>query len=789
MFKLFNKNNNKPDFVLSSIAEQCIPYACHYDDSTLLTKNGELMQVIKIEGYSKEMSGFQEDADLRNIIRQAILEHVQDKKIALWFHTIRRKRNLDSMNYFAWTFAKDTHQSWAEKNYWREKFINELYITVLYEGEPYDHMSKFFLSFAPKALKEDYLLKMNDNHKKLDLVVSNILNNIKAFGGQKLGVINDHLGFRSEILEFLSKIVSLKGKRVALPIQSIDSIFCRSRVAFGGNVLEIISEQDKRFAAVFTIKEYHDFAAKALDKFLRIASEYVISQTLNFVDSEQAKKSFEQLDYILSVSKDDNLKEYSGLAATLSSDKNGQTDYASQQMSIMIIGESLEELQRSVSSVVRELNKLGIVIVREDLHLALCFWSQLPGNFKFFRRPSFINTRRSASFASLHNTPSGATENIWGNAVTIFRRDNGAPHFFNFHVEGNGHCIAAGPPDIIRQNFVHFLISESSKYDPTVLYIDQFNNSQVILMLLGGRYEYITLSKTSLSLNPLSMKDSQENHGFIKNWLLLLAFPFGKVYSLEQKEKIFTAFDIFVSKIEVKNRNISKLLEFIEDDGIKNSLSLYCKGNKFGALFDNEYDEFGAGSKILGVNVTDLQREENLPCLTPFIAYIMYKYSAMLEKLPSICVINDANILLEDNFFAQYLPQWLDKLTQNNAVAILLYNSKNKITSNIASNNQKIATYFLFPTLDPNFYKEQFNLNNEEVSQVKNLKTMYRNVMIKQGKHSIVVELNLDGMDYVIKALSGRQDAIDAMNKAIETTGDNPNRWIVPFYKNLFPNR
>ena len=67
------------------------------------------------------------------------------------------------------------------------------------------------------------------------------------------------------------------------------------------------------------------------------------------------------------------------------------------------------------------------------------------------------------------------------------------------------------------------------------------------------------------------------------------------------------------------------------------------------------------------------------------------------------------------------------------------------------------------------------------------MKALYRHFLIKQNNDLIVVELNLDGMDYTLKALNGGDEAIEALEKAIAETGDNPNRWVVPFYKNLFP--
>ena len=153
MFNFFKKAE-KIEFALEPLAEQCIPYACHYDDYNLLTKTGELMQVIKIEGYSKEMISSEENIDLRTIIRKAITDNIKDRKVAIWFHTIRRKRNLDSINYYPWTFAKDTHDAWAKKNYWRDKFVNELYVTILYDGENYNTSKNISLSFIPKMLKK-----------------------------------------------------------------------------------------------------------------------------------------------------------------------------------------------------------------------------------------------------------------------------------------------------------------------------------------------------------------------------------------------------------------------------------------------------------------------------------------------------------------------------------------------------------------------------------------------------------------------------------------------------------
>jgi len=73
--------------------EDFLPYVCHYDPSTILTKNGELLQIIRITGFGGESDSF-DLISLRDTLRDSISENIKESKYALWFHTIRRKKNI-----------------------------------------------------------------------------------------------------------------------------------------------------------------------------------------------------------------------------------------------------------------------------------------------------------------------------------------------------------------------------------------------------------------------------------------------------------------------------------------------------------------------------------------------------------------------------------------------------------------------------------------------------------------------------------------------------------------------
>src|SRR4051812_36954727 len=118
--KIFKKNT--ADIKLEVPVPDFIPYACHYDADTILTKNGELLQVIKVTGFSNEAIG-SEHLDLRDTVRQAILQNVKSDNFALWLHTVRRKMNLDPGGDFPTGFSYDMNQEWKWRHKWDETYV------------------------------------------------------------------------------------------------------------------------------------------------------------------------------------------------------------------------------------------------------------------------------------------------------------------------------------------------------------------------------------------------------------------------------------------------------------------------------------------------------------------------------------------------------------------------------------------------------------------------------------------------------------------------------------------
>jgi len=141
MFKLFkaaaaNESKAKKEKSVSHF----IPYKCHWDQNTILTKSNGLLQVVKIGGFSFETAD-DEDLDIRKNIRNSMFKNMASGNITLYFHTIRRKKavlqfgdnfDVDPTNRTAKDFISYLETEWRAKNAHSDSYFNELYVSILY---------------------------------------------------------------------------------------------------------------------------------------------------------------------------------------------------------------------------------------------------------------------------------------------------------------------------------------------------------------------------------------------------------------------------------------------------------------------------------------------------------------------------------------------------------------------------------------------------------------------------------------------------------------------------------
>jgi type IV secretion system protein VirB4 len=795
----FKKNDSDDIGALRDIADDVIesdfiPYACHYNDDTILTKNGELLQTIKIVGFSFE-SVESEGVDLRETIRLSIREGLNSNNFAVWFHTIRRRKNLNPGGQYKEAFPKYVHDTWNKRHDWEHKYINELFITVVHDGESgsLNNLHRFTRALFIKNdlhARERHLAKM---HTVLDTAVNRMLEKLQDYGAHKLTAYKKKDGYYSEPLRFLGKILKLYEQETPITDMDLSHQLATHDVTFGFDAMEVRAPSGKRrFGAMLTIKEYRELSLAAIDEFLQLPEEFIVTQTMDFINHAKAYKEYKYQHYIAGLSEDESLARLSGLQDIIDSDHGQPTDYGEQQLTIFLVADDIKHLNRYIERTVEALNSLGIVAMREDLRLAEAYWAQLPGNFAFLKRLKPINTSRIGGFANLSNYPAGkAQENHWGPAVTVFNTAANTPYFFNFHNNTVGHTSIIGPYGAGKTVLLNFLVSEARKFDNKLFFFDQNHGAEIFIRSLGGNYANFAPGKSDIAMNPLQLPDNTVNRNFLLLWAeALICGASGMQLNGSQDSALEEAVDKIYQQPQAKRtlREFAVILGNI-DATLGKRLNPWHSGGSHSGLFDYDTDELDLSGLVNAFEMAEIAKDQH--SVAPTMLYLVQRLMSELDGSPAIIVLDEAWGLMDNPIFAPRLHGWLEALTKQNALAIFATESVEDASQSALSKAvfADIATQIYLPNPHPSqAYQSVFGLSDIEFSFLDLMDEYQRHFMLKKGDEAIIACLNLDGMDRIMDVLSATPKGLKTMRQAMEEKGTEPTAWVPLFMERMSSN-
>ncbi|MDX2082640.1 MAG: hypothetical protein SFV53_01450 [Rickettsiales bacterium] len=786
LFKSFTKKSidsaNKA--VAAKPDADFIPYVCHFDPHTIITKNGELLQTIRITGFATS-SVATSILSLRDTLRDSIVAHVKETEFAFWFHTFRRKKNIIPKGEFKDFFAQKINQVWDEENNWSDKYVNELYITIITEGfdTSIGNFNAFLRSFSYTTTKNIHQNHLQAAHKKLSQVVTSILVDIEEYGAKLLGIADWQGVLYSEPMRFFGKIINLYEERYPLWINDIASDLASHKFAFGDRALEVIGYDNKNYAAILSLKEYQEASVESLDRVLQLPFEFIISQSFDFNFNKKDLEHYEYQDYLLKVSGDEECRYLSGIANFVEGGSDSSTSYGKLQTTIMIISKNKEELEKDVKVAMEKFSSLGLVVVREDVFSEHCFWSQLPGNFRYLRRQKIINTYRIAGFAALHNFPSGKMSgNHWGSSVSVLKTVLNTPHFFNFHEKDSGHTFIFGPKASGKTVLINFLLAQARKFNNKLFYFDLNQSSKPFIKALNGHYYdslYQENSPEFLKLNPLSLAKNDNNKNFLSLWFQSLVAFVKDAVPKQELENIAPIIDkIFAAEVN----NFASAIEFFnvaETQNIYKKLKIW-NSKKLAPIFGAD-SEIVWSDPIIAFDLTNLIDQK--PVLIPIVNYLLHKIEESLDGSPAIVVLDEAWNLIDNVIFAPQLAEFLQRLKEKNCLVIFSASDSNAISNSdiIFEIKKAISSEIYTANKNPDdCYKNILELKDDEIEIIKMLEDDEKHFIFKNSSEAVIASLNLQKYPDILKILSADAITVTAAQEVMLANIDESGKVAEP---------
>jgi type IV secretion system protein VirB4 len=648
-------------------AASFIPYSRHYDDTTLKTKAGYLLKIIKVEGLPFETAD-QIDLNTRKNIRATLLRGISNSRFAVYHHTIRRRvaDKLDGLFENDWCRTLD--KTYQEKLSQKNMFVNEQYITIIRRPPQskigiMSNITNTIFSTVDRSAREQ---KDIENLRALNEAVNNIVSTLEPYKPKVLSVVDTDNGSFSEPLSFLSYLINLEDKPVRLPACSIADYLPEKRVSFGRETFELrgAASTDIKLGAVLSVKEYDNSTGPGmLDSFLRLPHEFVLTQSFGFVDRQTALSAMNEAERKMIASEqgaDSLIMDIQEAKNDLSS---GKSSFGEHHISLTVFANNKDQLDRSISDSLSAFTNIGLICAREDVNLEPSFWANLPGNFNYISRRSLISNRNFASFASLHTFPAGSkNQNHWGSAITRLETTSGTPYWFNFHERDVGNFTVIGPTGTGKTVLLTFLMAQAQRLKPRSVYFDKDRGAEIFIRAIGGEYTIVSPGKPT-GLNPLQLEDTPKNRGFLRDWLQLLVSD-DNHHRLTSKE-----IDIISDAVNAsfdaprENRRLRYIAELLAGYGAEQGTSLgerIAKWHTNGErawLFDNEQDSLSFKYNTIGFDLTSILDDKT--SRAPWLLYIFHRIDELLNGQKTILMLDEGWKMLDDPIFTARIKDWM----------------------------------------------------------------------------------------------------------------------------------
>lgn len=780
-------------FKWETSASTYIPYKSFWNSNTVLLKDNSMLRVIKVRGFAFETAD-DEDIDIKKQARNNLMKGMASGNLALWFHTIRRRREAFPDGEMTNIFTKRLNDEWRQRHDGDRCFINEHYITII-RKEDTSGLAKVATWAKRIRNKADVGAAgrdMKEAFSELEEITGRVINGLSAYGPELLDVNETNNGVFSEICSFLGSIVNCGyTQNYRFVPYGLDRYLPLNRIYFGSKNFEVRFPFETKYGGIVSVKEYRPATnAGMLDGFLQLPFEFIIAQSFQFVNRMVAISSMQLQQRRLIQAEDVAVSQIQEIDEALDAAMSGTFAFGKHHMTVMCLDDSLKGVENALSMVVVELSNVGIMGVREKMNMEAAFWAQLPGNFNYIARASTINTLNLASFASFHNYPSGKIrKNHWGPAVTVLNTVSGTPYFFSFHVRDVGHTMIVGPTGGGKTVAMNFLCAQSQKFNCRMFFFDKDRGAEIFIRALGGKYSTLDSSKVS-GFNPLALPETNENKAFLAEWLRALVTVNNEPITATDLARINEAVNGNYKLPYHKRilRNIAPFLGMSGPGTLAGRLEMWHSDGSHAKLFDNEKDIVDFFSaKVFGFEMAEILKDK--ASIGPVLLYLFHRINSSLDGTPTMIILDEAWALIDNPIFAPKIKDWLKVLRKLNAFVVFATQSVEDATKSTISDTlvQQTATQIYLPNLKATeAYKTTFMLSEREFQLVKTIDPGTRYFLIKQDNGGVVARIDLSGMPDIINVLSGRADTVLLLDDIIRELGsDKPEDWLPIFYKRV----
>ncbi|TPJ31517.1 conjugal transfer protein TrbE [Mesorhizobium sp. B2-7-2] len=588
-----------------------------------------------------------------------------------------------------------------------------------------------------------------------------------------------------QTLTYLHSTISTKRHRVRVPEIPIylDALLADEPLA--GGLEPRLGDKHLR---VLTIVGFPTATTPGLlDDLNRLAFPYRWSTRAILLDKVDAvrlltrirRQWFAKRKSIASILKEVMTNEASALLDTDAANKAADADTALQELGADMAGMAYvtatvaiwdcdprvaDEKLRLVEKIIQGRDFTAIV---ETVNAVDAWLGSLPGHAYANVRQPPISTLNLAHMIPLSAVWAGPErdEHLVSPPLLYGKTEGSTPFRLVLHVGDVGHTLVVGPTGAGKSVLLALMALQFCRYRKAQIFAFDFGGSiRAATLAMGGDWHDLGGHLTegldaAVALQPLARVHDTYERAWAADWILAILTREGIQITPDAKEHIWAALTSLASA-PVEERTITGLSVLLQANDLKQALRPYCVGGPNGRLLDAEAEHLGQAS----VQAFEIEGLVGTPAAPAVLSYLFHRIGDRLDGRPTLLVIDEGWLALDDDAFAGQLREWLKTLRKKNASVVFATQSLSDIdNSGIApAIIESCPTRLLLPNeraIEPQITAiyRRFGLNDRQI-EILARATPKRDYYCQSRRGNRLFELGLSEVGLALCAASSKSD-------------------------------
>ncbi|KAB2773965.1 conjugal transfer protein TrbE [Brucella anthropi] len=403
----------------------------------------------------------------------------------------------------------------------------------------------------------------------------------------------------------------------------------------------------------------------------------------------------------------------------------------------------------------------------ETINAVDAWLGSLPGHVYANVRQPPISTLNLAHMIPLSAVWAGPErDDHLGSTPLLYGKTEGSTPFrLSIHVGDVGHTLVVGPTGSGKSVLLACMALQFRRYEQAQVFAFDFGGSiRAAALAMGGDWHDLGGDLTegdafSVSLQPLARIRDVPERAWAADWIVAILTRESIAITPDVKEHIWTALTSLASA-PVEERTITGLTVLLQSNDLKQALRPYCVGGPYGRLLDAETEHLGSAS----VQAFEIEGLVGTGAAPAVLSYLFHRIGDRLDGSPTLLIIDEGWLALDDEAFSGQLREWLKTLRKKNASVIFATQSLSDIdNSEIApAIIESCPTRLLLPNeraVEPQITAiyQRFGLNARQI-EILARATPKKDYYCQSRRGNRLFDLGLSEVGLALTAASSKSD-------------------------------